>query len=123
MKEREIEHHIRKQTRNMKPVDAMIFREDSFNQLQEKEKRNQSLDLENKLTEKLMESYLPDVEDEIDLKKTLKWKNFKKIAKHKKLLDMKRLVEKWMGREKRDIRPKIEARRQQMIKKLKTHQK
>jgi hypothetical protein len=39
-----------------------------------------------------MDRCLQDVEDEIDLKKTLRWENFKKIAKHKKVFDMKKLV-------------------------------
>jgi hypothetical protein len=42
MKESEIEHQLRKQTKNMKPVDAMIFRDHYFKQLQEKEKGKQS---------------------------------------------------------------------------------
>jgi hypothetical protein len=75
------------------------------------------------LADKFVDTYLQDFDEEIDLKKTLKWKNFKKIAKHKKLFDAKKLVEKWMKREKSDIKQKIEARRQQTIKMFKAHQK
>jgi TPP-dependent pyruvate/acetoin dehydrogenase alpha subunit len=53
MKEWEIEHHIRKQTKNMKPTDAMIFRDSYFKQLQEKEKGKQSPDLEDVFTGKI----------------------------------------------------------------------
>jgi hypothetical protein len=40
MKEREIEHRIRKQRKNMKPIDAMIFRDNYFRQSQEKKKKS-----------------------------------------------------------------------------------
>jgi DNA repair exonuclease SbcCD ATPase subunit len=36
---------------------------------------------------------------------------------------MKKFVEKWLGREKTDIRQKIEAKRQQIMRKLRRHQK
>jgi hypothetical protein len=87
----------------VKPIEAIVFRDDYFKQLQEKEKEKQSPDLENVLTEKLIDLYLQDVEEEINLKKTLKWGNFKKIAKHKELFDMKKFVEKWLEREKKVI--------------------
>jgi hypothetical protein len=41
MKGREIEHHIRKQTKNMKPIDAMIFR-DNYKK-ERKENNHQTL--------------------------------------------------------------------------------
>jgi hypothetical protein len=50
MKKREIEHHIRKLTKNAKSIDAMIFRDNYFKQLQEKGKGKISPDLENALT-------------------------------------------------------------------------
>jgi hypothetical protein len=65
---------------------------------------------------------LQDVEDEMDLRKTLKWEKFKKIVKHKKLFEMEKLAEKWLEREKCDIKQRIERKRQQTIKKLEKHQ-
>jgi hypothetical protein len=53
-----------------------------------------------------MDTYLQDVDEEIDLKKTLKWKNFKKIARYKKLFDVKKLGEKWMKRGKKRYKAK-----------------
>jgi hypothetical protein len=87
-----------------------------------KRKRKAITDLESVLREKLMNTYLQDVEDEIDLKKTLRCENFKKITNCQKLFDIKKFVEKWYGREQNDLRQKIEMRRQQTITKLKTYQ-
>jgi hypothetical protein len=39
-----------------------------------------------------MNTYLQDEDEEIDLKKTMKWKNFEKFAKHKKLNVIKKSV-------------------------------
>jgi hypothetical protein len=106
----------------MSPIQALMFRKKYLRKLQEKEEK-QTLDLENVLTEKLANDYLKDVEEEVKLKKTMKWDYFKKLGKHMKLNTMKRLVGKWLGREKSDIREKIEVRRQQIIRKLQGHQK
>jgi hypothetical protein len=53
----------------------------------------------------------------------LKWKFFKKLAKQKKVFDMKKLVEKCLGRERSDIKQKIEMKRQQTIRILNVYQK
>jgi hypothetical protein len=90
--------------------------------LQEKQRGKESTDLENILTEKLMNTYLQEVEEEVNLRKMLKWKNFKKLAKQNTLFAMKKRVEKDLGRERSDIRKKIEAKRLQVIKKLKAFQ-
>jgi hypothetical protein len=107
----------------MKPIEAAAFRNNYFKQVQEKEKGKQPPDLENELTNKLMDTYLRNVDEDIDLRRTLKWKSFKKFARHKKLNEMKKFVEKLLDREKSDIRQKIEAKRQQIIRKLREHQK
>jgi hypothetical protein len=122
LKEKKVEHHIKKQTKSMNPIQALMFRENCLRELQEKEEK-QTPDLEKVLAEKLMNDYLKDVDEEVKLKKTMKWKYFKKLGKHKKLNTIKRMVEKWLGREKSDIREKIEERRQQIIRKLQGHQK
>jgi hypothetical protein len=61
---------------------------------------------------------LQEVEEEVGLRKIMKWKNFKKLAKQKKTIALKNLVEKGLGREKSDIRKKVEVKRHQKIKKL-----
>jgi hypothetical protein len=60
----------------MNPIEAMIFRDDYYKMLQEKERGKESPDLENVLTEKLMNTYLREVEEEANLRKMLKRKNF-----------------------------------------------
>jgi glycyl-tRNA synthetase beta subunit len=58
-KEKKIEQYLKKQTNNMKPIEAMLFRDNYLKQLQEKGEK-QTPDLENALTEKLMNTYLQD---------------------------------------------------------------
>jgi hypothetical protein len=53
-----------------------------------------------------MRVHLQGVNEDIDMKKTLKWKNFKRYSKRMKLHEMKRTVDKWLGKGKSDIRGK-----------------
>jgi hypothetical protein len=107
----------------MNPRDAWLYREKYMKKIEEKEKGEQSPDLENVLTEIFINTCLQEVDEDIDIRKTLKWKSLKKFAKHLKVHEMKKYIEKWLGREKSDIRKKIISRRQQLIRKLKEHQK
>jgi hypothetical protein len=109
LKERKVEHHIKKQTKNMNPIEPLMFRGKYLKELQEKEEK-QTPDLENILTKKLLNNYLQNVDEEVKLKKTLKWKYFKKLRRHQKLTTIKRMVGKWLGREKSENREKIEVR-------------
>jgi TPP-dependent pyruvate/acetoin dehydrogenase alpha subunit len=63
LKERKIEHHIKKHTRNMNPIEAMIFRDNYYKKLQEKEKGKEFSDLENVLTEKLVNTHLQEIRE------------------------------------------------------------
>jgi hypothetical protein len=83
----------------MNPIQGVMFRENYLKELHEK-KEKQTPDLENVLTEKLLNNHLQNVDEEVELKKTMKWKYFKKLGKHKKLSTIKRMVGKWLGREK-----------------------
>jgi hypothetical protein len=77
--------------------------------------------LENEISEKLINLHLKEEKDEITKTKSLKWKLFKKLEEKVGIHEMKRKVRKWLGRERSDIREKIELIRQNYVRELKNH--
>jgi plasmid maintenance system killer protein len=99
-KEKEIEEEIKRNTKNMTPIQAWRYRDEYLKNIQRKKETS---DIDSILTEKLQKVYLKDNDDDPESWKAMKWKKFKKAGKKKGILEMKRLVNKWLGREKSDI--------------------
>jgi hypothetical protein len=62
------------------------------------------------LAEKLLEVQLKDFGEDMERKKTLEWKKFIKVGKRKGINTMKRLANKWLGREKAIPEKKLELK-------------
>jgi hypothetical protein len=110
-KEKEMEREIKRLTMNMTPIQAWKLRDDYLKNLS---KDKEQPDLYNALTEKLLDVHLKDIQEDNDQRKPLKWKNFKKMRKKKGINYIKRSVNKWLGREKSDIRDKIDKERERI---------
>jgi hypothetical protein len=103
----------------MTPIEAWRYRDNYLKQLQE---GKATPDLQNVLTNKLLEVQLKEIDEENNNRKMLIWKKFKKTGKKKGVTIMKRLVNKWLGRERSDIREKIDAERERIMNRLQNHQ-
>jgi hypothetical protein len=119
-KEKDMEAEIKKHTKNMSPIQVWKYKDEFLKNVQ---KGKETPDLSNALTEKLLEVHLKDTDESIDSRTTLEWRKFRKVGKKKGIYEMKRLVNKWLGREKSDIREKIELQKEWITKKLQKHQK
>jgi hypothetical protein len=117
-KEEEFEEMIRKKTKKMNPYQAFMYR-DRIMKEQYGEKKQPNL--ENEMTEKLINVHLKDEKDEIDQTCSLKWKRFKSLGNKNGIYEMKKKIRRWLGRERSDIREKIEKTRLQYVGKLKEH--
>jgi hypothetical protein len=104
----------------MIPIQAWKYRDEYLKNLQN---GKETPDLNNAISEKLLEVHLKDIDDEFDHRRTLEWRKFRTIGKKKDMHKMKRLVNKWLGRKKSDIRDKIEMQEMKITKKLQIHQK
>jgi hypothetical protein len=118
-KEEEMEKKIKRRTKNMGPIEAYRYR-DNF--LKEQNEEKDQPDLMNDFTNILLDIHLKEEKEEIDKGKSMVWENFKKEGKRIGIYDMKKKVRKWLGREKSDIRERIEAKRIKITRKLKQHQ-
>jgi plasmid maintenance system killer protein len=116
--EEELEKMIAKKTKHMNPIQAFMYRDKL---LREQGKEKTQPNLENELTRRIMETHLKDEEEEMDSTQSQEWKEFEKMGRKKGIHEMKRKVRKWLGREKSDIREKIEKARMNYVKKLEEH--
>jgi hypothetical protein len=78
-------------------------------------------DIDKEITRKLIDVHLKEDKEEIDQSRSLIWKEFEKQGKKQGIQNMKKKVYKWLGREKSDIREKIEEKRMEYMRKLKEH--
>jgi hypothetical protein len=119
-KEKEFEKMIKEKTKGIDPCTAYRYKARLWSEMYEEKKQP---DWENEVTMKLIETHLKEEEEEIEHTKSVKWKNFKEMGKKLGIHNMKRKVQKWLGREKSDIREKIEEIRRKYTKKLEEHKK
>jgi hypothetical protein len=117
-KEEELEKILAKKTKHMSPIQAFMYR-DKFMK-EQKEEKDQP-DLENEIANKLLKEYLKEEKEEIDQTQSLVWEEFKKEGKRTSVHGMKKKVHKWLGREKSDIRGKIEKKRIEITQNLEKH--
>jgi hypothetical protein len=94
-KEEELEKEIERKTKHMNPIQAFIYR-DKFMK-EQREERVQSY-LQNEITKRLLNIHLKDEEGEIDKEQSMIWEEFKKEGKRLGIHEMKRKVQKWLGR-------------------------
>jgi hypothetical protein len=106
---------IKEKTKGLDPCTAYRYKSRLWSELYEEKKQP---DWENEVTKKLIEVHLKEEEEEIEHTKSLKWKKFRELGKNIGIGNMKRKVQKWLGREKSDIREEIEEIRRGYIKKF-----
>jgi hypothetical protein len=119
-KEKEVEKMIKKKTKGMDPCTAYKYRTQVWNEIYGEKKQP---DWENEVTMRLMDTYLEEEAEEIENTKSLKWKKFKKMGKKHGIHNMKKKVQKWLCREKSDVRNKIDEVRKKYTRKLEEHKK
>jgi hypothetical protein len=117
-KEEEFNKMIKEKTKGMDPCMAYRYKNRIMNELYGEKKQP---DYENEITMQLIDVHLKEEEEEIEHTKSLKWRKFKEMGMKLGISDMKRKVQKWLGREKSDIREKIEEIRLKYVRRLEEH--